>query len=393
MKHRRSGCAAACLFVLAVYAASAHAQGTARSMDFEQSIRVAGMGGAGAAIAWGGTSAWGNPATLAFARGLAWEETRTQLVPGLASDVWLLTERMTAGFGGVGVSWSGQPGGVGGLRLDYGVSEGTDGSGGSTGTFGSYEQVRAWGFGVSVATLADRLGRRTGERSLARYGDLAFGENFKECTVALAPDALSGAARARNHDWGVLARLSPSALLRHGRDGAWDADVAIAHSVLNAGNELFVFLNEDQASPPTRFRRTGVAATASLAQPAALREAFAHQPVLSALGPIVRVTLSIDHEAIVTGPGFEVDRNGAELSFLGVFDVRHGHVDDPTGEIVGDTRGYGFRVPLGRFAEVRWDHATVPQARDSGLPDVTRRGWSMWVNPAEVWRQNRGSRP
>lgn len=391
MKHRRFSSAVVCACVLVSLATRVHAQGTARSMDFEQSIRIAGMGGAGAAVSWGETSPWGNPATLAFASGWGWEESRTQLVPGLASDVWLLTERMTAGFGGVGVSWSGQPGGVGGLRLDYGLSEGTDESGGSTGAFGSYEQVRAWGFGVSAATLADRLGKRTSERSLARYGDVAFGETFKECTVALAPDALSGTARAKNHDWGVLARVSPSALLRHGRDGAWDADVALAHSVLNAGDELFVFLNEDQGAPASRFRRTGVAATASLAQPRALQAAFAHVPILSGLGPIVRVTVSFDHEALVTGSGFEVDRSGQELSLFGVFDVRRGHVNDPTSELVGDTRGYGFRVPLGRIAAVRWDHATVPQARDSGLPDVTRRGWSMWVNPAEVWRRNGGN--
>lgn len=377
MKGLRSICAIACVCAIASIGSTAYAQGTAVSMMFEQSIRTAGMGGAGVAVPWGVTSAWGNPATLGFAQGWSWDETRTQLVPGLASDVFLRTKRMTAGFGGVGLSWSGQPGGVGGLKLDYGE--------------GTYERVQSWGVGVSAATIADRFGRRTGERSLARYGDLAFGENFKNARVDFAPLAFGGRARAKNHDWGVLARVSPSAFLRHGRDGVWDADVAFGHSVLNAGDELFVFTSEEPASPPSRVRRTGFAATGSLAQPTAMHMAFEHFPILSALGPLVRLTVSFDHEAIVTGHGYEVDRSGQELSLLGVVDLRRGHVKDIVGEIVGDTRGVGFCLPLGKIAAFRWDYAEVPQARNSGLPDVTRRSWSMWVNPAEIIRK--GGRP
>lgn len=378
MKGIRSMCAIASICAIVSSATLAHAQGTAASMMLEQSIRTAGMGGAGAAVPWGVTSAWGNPATLGFAQGWSWEETRTQLLPGLASDIFLRTQRMTAGFGGVGVSWSGQPGGVGGLDLDYGAD-------------GAFERVQSWGVGVSAATLADRFGKRTGERSFARYGDVAFGENFKDCTVDFSAVPFGSRARAKNHDWGVLARVSPSAFLRHGREGVWDADVAFGHSVLNAGDERFAFLDEDQPTPPSRIRRTGFAATGSLAQPTAMHMAFEHFPILSALGPLVRLTVSFDHEAIVTGHGYEVDRSGQELSLLGVVDLRHGHVSDPTGEIIGDTRGVGFCLPLGKVAAFRWDYAEVPQARDSGLPNVTRRSWSMWVNPAEIIRK--GGRP
>ncbi|MCC6652788.1 MAG: hypothetical protein IT348_16670 [Candidatus Eisenbacteria bacterium] len=365
--------------LMMVFASGAHAQGTARSMDFEQSIRIAGMGGAGGAVAWGERSAWGNPATLGYSTGWGWEETRTQLVPGLADDIWIRTKRMTVGFGGVGVSWTGRPAGVGDVRLDYGMG-------------GSYERVRGWGYGASLATLADRFGHRDGARSIARYGDLAFGQNFKEATVSLTPSP-SGAARATNHDWGLLARLSPSSLLRHGRDGVWDVDVAVGHSVMNAGDEKFVFVDEDLAVSPTRLIRTGVAATGSLAQPTAMRMAFERLPLLSALGPLVRVTVSRDavHTDTKVNNKWEMDQWGAEFSFLGVVDLRYGHVDDPLGEIVDDTRGIGLCIPLGKVARVRWDYAEVPQARDSGLPDVKRRSWSMWVDPAAIVR-GRGGR-
>jgi len=362
--------------LMMVFASGAHAQGPGVSMMFEQSMRTAGMGGAGVAVPWGVTSTWGNPATLGYARGWGWEETRTQLVPGLADDIWIRNQRMTVGLGGVGVSWSGQPGGVGGLKLDYGDD-------------GSFETVRSWGIGVSAATLADRLGKRSPERSLARYGDVAFGENFKDCTIVFLPnDPHDSRARAKNHDWGVLARVSPSAFLRHGREGVWAADVAFGHSVINAGDEHFVYEGaDDQGWPPSRIRRTGVAAMGSLAQPTAMHMVFEHFPILSALGPLLRLTVSYDHEEIVTGADYEVDRSGQELSLLGVVDLRHGHVEDLEGEVVGDTRGIGFCLPLGKIAAFRWDYAEVPQARDSGLPNVTRRSWSMWVNPAEIIRR------
>ncbi|MFN8589223.1 MAG: hypothetical protein U0704_15645 [Candidatus Eisenbacteria bacterium] len=371
--------------------ARVHAQGAGRSMDLPQSVRAEGMGGAGVAVPWGVVSPWDNPATLGYQTGWSWAETRQQLVPGLATDVWFRTKRMSAGFGGLGVSWTGQPGGVGDVDLDYGVSEATDIEGNPLGSFGSFERVRGWGFGVSLARTFDTVKGRTGAQSLARYGDVAFGEYFKDCTVSLAPAAAGGSARATNRDWGVLARVSPSALLRHGADGVWDADVAFGHSKINSQDRYFTFVNEDVRSLPSQVSRNGVAVHLSLAQPTAMHMAFAHLPVLSALGPFVRVTYAHDSDvADANGSSsgeWKVQHDGIEVSFLGVVDLRSGHWTDKLGEIDGATRGIGFCLPLGKVAEFRWDYAETPQAKDSGLEDVKHRGWSMWVNPAEIWRR------
>src|SRR5215468_4643234 len=106
---------------------SAHAQGTARSMDIDVSIRSAGMGGASAAVFWGqDLNHWSNPALLGLVRGLRYEQGSTQLVPDLASDVKLESKVLKAGGGGLGLVWSGTAPGPGGVHLSYGASEGTD---------------------------------------------------------------------------------------------------------------------------------------------------------------------------------------------------------------------------------------------------------------------------
>jgi hypothetical protein len=33
---------------------------------------------------------------------------------------------------------------------------------------------------------------------------------------------------------------------------------------------------------------------------------------------------------------------------------------------------------------VAYDRASVPQARGSGLPNVTRQGWSLWLDPLRI---------
>src|SRR5262249_44986061 len=100
---------------------SAIAQGTARSMDIDVSIRSAGMGGAGAAVFWGqDLNHWSNPALLGGIQGIRYEQGKTQLVPDLASDVDFTSKVIKAGGGGLGIVWSGTAPGPGGVLLSYG---------------------------------------------------------------------------------------------------------------------------------------------------------------------------------------------------------------------------------------------------------------------------------
>lgn len=140
-----------------------HAQGTGRSLDIDLSIRSNGMGKASNALFWGSDlNHWGNPALLGYVRGVGFEMGRRSLVPGLANDVILWSTVIKVGGGGLGVVLSGKPFGVGGARLDYGESEGTDESGQPTGTYKSFEEIDSWGFGVNAFELLETVIRASG---------------------------------------------------------------------------------------------------------------------------------------------------------------------------------------------------------------------------------------
>src|SRR5436309_457264 len=130
-------------FVLAATLAAASprasaAQGSARSLDLDPSVRAAGMGAASIAVFWDGGNQWANPALLGEQHGLRYEWGKTRLVPDLAADIQFESNVVKLGGSGLGVALSGKQG-IGSLKLDYGQSEGKDDQGNRIGNFNSYE--------------------------------------------------------------------------------------------------------------------------------------------------------------------------------------------------------------------------------------------------------------
>ena len=109
----------------------------------------------------------------------------------------------------------------------------------------------------------------------------------------------------------------------------------------------------------------------------------------------IELGMAFDSEHVSAGgepPGYDVERFGLEGTLFGLLTGRLGHVTDRTGQIIGNTWGVGARLPLGPWASVTYDRARVPQARDSGLPNVTRQGWSVWLDPARLWSDHSAQR-
>ena len=387
----------ALVLVTALAPVQALAQGTARSMDIDTSIRAAAMGGTSAAVGWGDPGVWGNPATIAMLQGVRWEHGRTQLVPGLADHVFLRSERLLIGGSGIGASFMGEPfENVGGTRLDYGTSTVTDPGGNPTGTFDSFERVQGVGIGVSVLRFIDAMsGVYGGRTNRSRAFDVSLGVQHKRAEVVLAPDVAGGRAAAQCIDWGTMVRLSP---LEFGPATAlgerFELDLTLARSVLNANDNAFTFLNEDIAVPATRMRRWGGALRVAMKAPwASTPNRDLRARLFSALTTIVEVGGAFDREHNSAGDAgypYDVERNGWEVTALSVVSVRGGHVTDRLGEIIGGTSGYGIRVPVGPWAGFRFDHAVIPQS--SGLEEVKREGWSTWIDPWAIARDLRERR-
>jgi hypothetical protein len=378
------------VILLAFAVPPAVAQGTGRSMDIDGSAISSAMGGASAAAFWSAEpNYWANPALLGYYHGVRYQHAHSQLVPGIASDVTLNSSRVTLAACGLGLA-------LGGTKLDYGTSMMVDEGGNPAGTFGSWEKYGVTGVGLSLSELFRAVAPGTPLAAATRHFDLAGGITRKSVEIKLAPAWLQGKASGTTQDMGML--------MRGGFDLAAGTvplrvDVAFGTSVLNYNDVSFRFINEDQASPPSRMRRVGGAVRLSVGLPASRSAAspFA-KAFLRGFDPIVSFGAALDDEHVQAGSSsvgaYEVHHYGVELTYLNVLSVRAGHVTDRLGEIEGGTWGFGIGLPIAGVAGARYDYAHYPQS--TALPDVTRHTASVFVDPLAIWRLSQerdGERP
>lgn len=365
-------------------------------MDIDLSIRSAAMGGASNAMSWGDLNYWGNPALLGYAQGVRYVHTHTQLVPGLASDVFLNSNVLELGGGGAGLVLSGKPAGGGGVRLDYGQSEGRDENGNSTGTFRSWERVRSIGAGISVARALESVLRLSHGRDidLSRYADVSFGGNLKHVTIVLGPSsALStGQGSTDARDWGFHARVTPYDGFRGEGKPPIRLDVAYGKSVLSYNDDAIVsFTSVGESSPVTRHHRHGSAGRIDAGrwpwEPRSIHGKLKRE-LIAGLTPLFSVAGSADVDDIgaLHEFGYHTEGSGAEVTIANVFTYRRGHYEDLEGHIDGDTWGWGVALPVGALGGARYDDAHIPQARGSGADNVHRSQVTVWVDPIGIWR-------
>jgi len=357
--------------LLVVAAPMARAQGTARSMDIDGSAISSAMGGASAAVFWSAEpNYWANPALLGYYQGVRYQYAHSQLVPGLATDVILTSNRVTLAAWGVGVE-------LGGTKLDYGDSYGE-------------EKVQAAALGVSLSRLLGSIAPGSPVAALARNLDLAVGFARKDVEMQLSP-LTWGEASASGHpcDIGLLARAGLDLGTLAGAAAPVRLEAALGAAVLNFNDVEFTFLNEDESSPPSRMRRLGGSARLAVGLPAAWSGMAAFPgALLRGLDPLVSVGVAYDDEHVQAGDesdhGYDVTHVGLEVAVLNALSVRLGHVTDREGGIDGATWGLGVGLPIAGVAGVRYDYAEYPQS--SSLPDVIRRTASVFVDPIALWR-------
>ncbi len=368
-------------------APAARAQGTGRSMDIDLSVRSAAMGGASNAVFRGGElNHWGNPALLGYAKDIRYEWSRTPLVPGLATDVWITGKFTKVGIGGLGLVFGGKPAGPEGLFLHYGGSQGTDESGNPTGTFSSYERAESWGFGVSLLESFESLRRVAGASApgWSRYVDASFGMTFKEAEISIGLGSPALASGIHSRDIGALLRVTPFDAKLSGVPVRVDA--SYGWSVLNQNDTRVVFISEDQASPLTRHRRHGLALGVEAGSAFEGIEDRRLRALARGLQPLVSLSVASDWASLGGGDAvdFKTSGTGFEIVIAQVFAFRHGSYVDRTGDIDGSTRGWAVSLPIGRFAGFTHEQAWVPQARNSDLEDVHRKAYAVWLDPIEI---------
>lgn len=311
---------------LAADAGSAAAQSTsgAQSLNITPGARADAMGRAFVALPEDATANWWNPAALADARDRNFSFMHTQLVPGLASDVYYeyLGYRMhLPGWGGVGFSF---------IYLGYGKSTATDDGGRELGVFTSYEVSPQVSIGTELVP------------------GLAAGMTLKYVYVNLAPDwatpdGQQGSGDTFAADLAMLYKLK-------GIPGV-GIPLNLAVNVQNLGPNI-AYIDQDESDPIGRNLKLGLAARV-------FDTSTEGQPGLSGV-------VSYDYnKSLVYSDETPIHNFGTEIAYQGTFALRAGYIQDKDGNIKDPTFGAGFNI-----SSFTADFASVPQAE--GLDRVSK---------------------
>lgn len=316
----------------------------------DPAARSRAMGGASGAVFWGDLDGWSNPAVLGLARGLRYEQETTDIALGVEYEA----RRSVLGWGGLGFALAGRPfAELGGLRLCGDLT--FESSPGPPLIVQFDEEVESWSVGASVSHLATTIAEMRGGRApvFAQFADLALGFTRKD--VRGSSDPLAEPAI----DWGLLIRTGSdfTAYANHCR-----VELAYGYSVQNA------------AERGARPHRHGTAVRFCLDPPGSSNRtaSLALRPLLSLGAAWDHVLVTSDHRRV----GDET-RLGAEIGVANIAFVRFG--EGPGGGV--STSGFGFALPIGRLARVRYDRA---RTAGGSFPDVTTDGWSVWIDPIAI---------
>jgi hypothetical protein len=310
-------------FLLAARQANAQSEAGAASLQIEPSARANGMGKAQVGIVDDATASWWNPAALAFLDDRQVTLMHSQLVPGLADDVFYEFFGYASkikGLGGYGVHV---------IYLTYGKNVATDFSGQVIGEFTSYEVVPSVSFGTK---LTDNLG---------------LGVNFKFVWVDLAPAAVT---RDGHDGRGTTVAVDGALLWRIPKYRMnWGLNFQ------NIGPDL-AFIDEDQSDPLPRNLKIGVGYW--------LLATEDHTLILGAdlNKPFVRVD---------DGPLLNV---GTEYQLGDYLAGRFGWVYEGWFSQIDPINGPTFGIGL-NYKGFAFDYASVPQA--PGLDRVSRFSFNL----------------
>lgn len=356
----------------------AAAQG-ARILSEDASARSAGMGGASSAVVWSDdVNSWANPALLGYANGFRYRWSHTSLLPEIAPDVTLRINRVSYGWGGIGLAFENQ-------AFSYGHIQLTDGSGTPIGSYEPTEHTRPLSAGISLARMVDVVSTLSGGTAsqLTRYADIAIGFSTKRVRLRLAPPGYGGEGSTDANDFGLLVRATPLPKSDVGRPSL---DVTYGFAALNYNDAGVVYVDEDIVDLVPRHYRHGFAARVgvSLSPNAAQAMERRFGRWFPADGdPLLSVTVAADFARFQRGPdepfATDVRHLGVEFAFANTLFARWGHVLNDFRGIDHMTFGAGLGLSYADFAGARYDYARDPQA--GGLGMHGRHGIAAWFDP------------
>lgn len=321
-------------FIFALYfAPDSSAQGTsgAYSLKIPPGARANGMGQSNVALVGDATSLWWNPAGMSMVEGSVVDLMHSQLVPGLASDVFFEY------IGGVRNLGGGIAVGAAVQYLTYGEWQAMsdDPNAPPLGTASSFEVSPVIGGSIKL------------------MDNLSIGMNFKFVYISLAPkwatvEGKEGKGHSVAVDMGAIWRVPELDFF-----GRRIKRLSLGMCLSNFGPSVS-YVDSDQAAPLPRTVRAG----------------FSYTPYLDEVVEL-RFVGDIERELIIVDVS-NIYHVGSEFVYSDLFAVRAGYIYDEDGDIKAPTYGLGFIFN----DRIRVDYASVPQSVELGR--VHR--WSIGVS-------------
>lgn len=311
------------LLFCAAFTPQAHAVGSeagAISLTFGPSTRGEAMGGLFVTEAGDYAARWSNPGGLAFVERNVVGTMFSQLVPGLADDVYFF-------YGG----WVIPTQSIGTLQLDmtylsYGESEAVSDDQVSLGTFRSYELSPSASVGFKFLP------------------NLGLGVSVKYVRIDLAPEDVLPDIGGSGSGSGTSWAFDLGGLYRADR---WRLGAVVS----NLGPDI-TFIDDEQSDPLPRTLRVG----------------GMYDIVTNEVSQI-RAGVEVEN-SLVNLSRSPVYHAGAEFVYLNTFAVRAGYLDDQDGAVSGFAGGFGFS-----WSSASFEYANVPQADTLDRP----HRFALWL--------------
>lgn len=335
------------------------------------SARAAGMGEVTSVLDDATVGIWWNPGMAALDRKARYNRTSSDLAMGLADDISMKTWSISSGRIPVGpVSFTI---GLGKAKLDLGTSTIILEDGSQLGSFDSYDNLR------NVLLAASWKGI-IGAGIVWEHTKSVLSPSIQELGINCSKAEISGTS------FGIGLKPVVRYDMQSDKFGLWEEywtektapgivfSPMLGWSYLHSGDDV-VYNDQSQPDPQPKQTHRGygfkfridAGTTGELLDPRRL----------------LRLDFLWGMEDAKSQVGWKdkIDLDGYEITLGGIFSIRRGNIDDPSGHITDSTEGWGIGLeeifPIG----FRYDEAKVPQAED--LPDVTRKEFMLTADLVE----------
>ncbi|MDZ4122376.1 MAG: hypothetical protein U1C33_08130, partial [Candidatus Cloacimonadaceae bacterium] len=348
-----------CTMLVFALGLGAFSQAAMLALGFETSATTHAIGGYNTTVAnaWNSDPlmTYGNPALAAFQPGFSYSVIKYKWLPDIQDDMSYHAALAVLGYKGIAIilpainqksKWS--------IYMDMGEQIQYDELANEVGTYRSYDSYKV--YGVAINPFETYRGLSEDHPPLLKHFDLALGLSYIDLESYLGPGTNispeDAKAKASIYNLGLLAKAN----YRFG--DVFNAEASFGLTRFNPENTKVSYFNQAQKDPILRYRNTGFGVFCSVPMEALLdmipSEYLFTENLISLKGLHGEIDWLFGHDDEIT-TGY-----GMELGLLDTIYLRHGYYKDETGQIKGDTTGFGINLHYRDYFSLRYNSATFP---------------------------------